>query len=87
MDILTDIQRPVNERGVLRGPHRLARHPCTPPKIREAIRLHDPAQEPFEVFAFGVAEIEGVVDGMAQAVQHLDLFPRIHGGGKNNLLE
>jgi len=49
--------------------------------------LEDSADEPFQIFTFGMAEIDRVVHGVSSPNQKLDLPASIHCGRENDLLK
>ena len=49
--------------------------------------LEHSADKPPEVFSLGVAEVDGVVHGMASSLEELDLSAGIHGRRENHLLK
>jgi hypothetical protein len=49
--------------------------------------LQDPAKESLEVFPLWVGKVDGMVQRMPQAGQHLDVLSRINSSREHNLLE
>ncbi len=44
-------------------------------------------QKSFEVFAFGMVEVNGVIEGLMEGMHHLNLLSGIEGSREQNLAE